>query len=835
MTLYWLTETLAGLPLALWIYLGIGIPWSLALLPRRDWHARTLVLALAFAVGPALLTAWMLILGVIGSAQEQPLMRFDLSFAGSIVIALIGTGLAWRKRITSERTESNTRPLAWDERLLLALIAAALVVRWLVTAYWPFTWYDSLWVYGWQGRLYTQLEYIPQQIDYYPQFLQLQYAFIQLAQGGFADHAARAVVPLLQVGSIFAAYVLGRRLASRRVGIILAALWALYPHVGDWARVGDLEIPLAFLFTLAAAFFLMAWTETERSLRRRYALLAGLMLGVALWAKPTAGAFVWGVMLLVAVEGLRVRFNIRAWWPRFEVAALTGIACIPLGGVWYVRNILLGHDAVTFPHFSWLALARQSGDLFGWALLALALLLILLALRRGLKVRWWLILPGVALVLAGLLPSMPWLNPNRFDAPLSRMLPLEWTLAAAGVVLILSGLWPTLRRSDTDTQGVIARVGWGWLLALPYFLTWFISYSYHARLSFAIVPLLGLPAAILIARLLPAARVQSWHSPMRALAAVIIIALALPGIVVAYINAAPEDDWLWTDRYPDDEARYIVHNPGVVLVTRELNAWIDHTGEQPRLLAPGEQRLRFFFPLLDVGEFSLPTRLDELQGYTHYIYGTQARWRYADADIDPLDNQIVSSLAREEVMTQMLRHAGTFRYELYELHPEGRYTIADSGRVPHALEMDVRFGDAVRYVADGVSARQLLGGKIFVDVLWEVLAPLDEDYIITYRLVNLDDGQEYAAWDGPAAAGEHAYYGTHLWEPGEYVLDTRVLELPPGVNPPQGQNYRLVVGFESHETGERLPVTASGERGRTDGELSSEGYMLFSPIYVGGE
>src|SRR5690606_26441499 len=103
-------------------------------------------------------------------------------------------------------TPAKNPPLYADEKLLIALIIGACAVRWLVIAYWPFTAFDALWVYGYQGRLYTLLGYIPTSIDYYPQFLQLQYTYGQLALGGAVDdHAARAVLPFLNAGSILAA------------------------------------------------------------------------------------------------------------------------------------------------------------------------------------------------------------------------------------------------------------------------------------------------------------------------------------------------------------------------------------------------------------------------------------------------------------------------------------------------------------------------------------------------------------------------------------------------------------------------------------------------------
>ena len=254
----WLTATLSMIPALLWVYVGLGLPWALVVLPRRDWSQRVSALGLGFAFGPLLLTAWMFVLGSIGA------LRIDMILAGLLVMTVIGVGLAWRKRQPSPNTISPV-PLAVDEKLLLALIVIAVGIRWLSIAFWPFTAYDSLWVFGYEGRLYTLLNAIPTHIDYYPQFIPLQYSFTQLLAGGVDDHAARAVIGFTHIGSILAAWMLGQRLFNRRVGIIAAALWALYPHVGEWARFGDLEIPVTFLFTAAAAFFLQAWTQPDIS------------------------------------------------------------------------------------------------------------------------------------------------------------------------------------------------------------------------------------------------------------------------------------------------------------------------------------------------------------------------------------------------------------------------------------------------------------------------------------------------------------------------------------------------------------------------------------------
>ncbi|MBL8120447.1 MAG: glycosyltransferase family 39 protein, partial [Anaerolineae bacterium] len=382
-----MTSTLAATPALLWMFAGVGLPWALVSLPRRDWADRVLVACLTLAFGPALVTGWMLLVGMIPQAN---LLRLDVVLLGTGVLALAGWGIVWRRRgsLSAHPLPQAAARLNGLERLLIGLVGIALVVRWLGVAYWPSTAYDALWVYAYEGKLFTLLGHIPTRIDYYPLFLPLQHTFLQLAVGGVDDHAARAVLPWLHLGSILAVYVLGNRLFNRRTGIIAAAIWALYPHMAEWSRYGDLEVPVTFMFTGAAAFFTLAWTADQpdtQPFRRRYAMIAGLFLGIGMWTKPTMGAFIWGVGLVTAVAiGLQYwqvwvrgedgRTAADALRPRLEIVLITGLASIPLGAVWYTRNVLLGHRPIDLPPGFWQDLAARSGVELGWLLLALLVL-----------------------------------------------------------------------------------------------------------------------------------------------------------------------------------------------------------------------------------------------------------------------------------------------------------------------------------------------------------------------------------------------------------------------------------------------------------------------------
>lgn len=789
---YWITDTLAGTPAFLWIFFGLGVPWALAVLPRADWRFRGQVLAVAIILGAAILTLWMFILGTIGALRPHAgdLLRFDLVFGGTVVLALIGLLIALLKRRAPAAEAAARSLIPADERLLIILMGAALIVRWVVIAYWPFTAYDSLWVYGYEGKLYTLLGHIPNSIGYYPQYLPLQYTYGQLAFGAVNDHAARAGLIVLHLASTLAVYVMGRRLFNRRTGVFAAALWGLYPHVGEWSRAGDLEILLATLFTLAAAFFLLAWTGREH--RRTYAALAGLMLGIGLWTKPTMGAFVWGVLLLGAVELAERRFNWRAAWPRLQLILITGLASAPVGGVWYIRNILLGHAAVDFPPDFWLTQAMRSGSEFGWPLLVL-IGYVLWAFfgtgeRRPALLRCG---AGLALVIAALLPSI--IDPHRMQI-------MEWLLLAVGIALLLSTLIPHARAVwDAQTRRDACVIGYGLLLALPYFVTWFYSYSYHYRLSFAIVPLMQLPLAVLLAR---------WEAlwKRRAAASIAVVALAVPGILSAVYDPFEGWDYLWTDRLPDDTARYRSGNESLMNVVDGLNAWkAAHPDETLHVSAPGVDRLPFFFPLDAIDVDTVPVTLDQIDDAVYFIYGVpETSGRYGA--FQP-DNAVLGALGRVDVARRAWgMDDGTFRYDVFELNLDARF-LPPAPNGP--AQGEIVFGEFARYLGYDIGGLELWPGRrVIFHLYWQVLAPPGGDYMTFIHLLG-QDGRLLANWDGAVGQSAYGYYSTLVWQPGEYITDERVIALPDG-EPPVGGPYRLVIGLYDLIAQTRVPLTIDG-------------------------
>ncbi len=811
-SLDWLSASFPGLAPALWMSLGLGLPWALALLPRGQWRSRTLVGALALALGPAWMTAWMLALGVAGAELGARLITAEAILLGSAGIAAAGAWIAWRKR-QAKSAQVEREPLTFDERLIIALIAAAVGLRWLHTAYFPFTAYDALWVYGYQGRLYFLEGIIPKDIAYYPQFLPLQFTYVQTLLGEINDHAARMVLPLLHLGSLLAAYQLGARLVGRRAGLYCAALWCLHPYVGQWAYVGDLEIALAFSFTLAAAFFISAWQETCPRAAKRDALLAGVVLGVALFTKPTAGAFIWGVGLCLGVELLRTGLDKSRWLPRGRVALWTGLACLPLGGIWYARNWLLGREVVTFPKSLWLTRALRSGDYLAPLLVLAVLAFLAIAFRSKLPRRGLAMgLAGIALLLVGALASNFALFPERADPPASYIRPAEALAMVAGLALVGFSLRATIQRAMRESPAPgISAAGWGLLLAAPYFVTFFFSYSYHYRLGFAVLPLLCLPTAVALAALIQPERMsRSWR---RAYCAALVL-LSLPGIVAVGFDARWSSIWLLRGELDSDWTKQQVFNPSLMEVVAGLEDFQREEEGEPIVVAPGEERLPFFFPQMLIID-RLVTRLDELEALnaTHFVYGAKARAAYRGAGIDPLDTQVVAALGRSDfIQLRRSHYDGFFSYELYETRKlERRHNI------PGELESEAGamvFGDLLRLGIGSVFPQRIFGeAPITVTPSWRALQPLDRDYQFVLQLVNQQRKILSLNWIFEAAPHRHGAYSTSLWDLDEVVQDRQVLRLNENMDHNSGSDFVFRLGVWDAQAGEYLPLTIDGAPG----------------------
>lgn len=128
-------------------------------------------------------------------------------------------------------------------------------------------------------------------------------------------------------------------------------------------------------------------------------------------------------------------------------------------------------------------------------------------------------------------------------------------------------------------------------------------------------------------------------------------------------------------------------------------------------------------------------------------------------------------------------------------------TIGGAALPPGATNFD----DKIALTALEATERDLTpGGKVTVDVTWQALAPMAENYTVFVQVVDEQDrivGQ-VDTWPRQGTSA------TSQWRPGEVVRDTYTVQLGGDATP--GSRYRLLVGWYLLGTQQRLPVLDEG-------------------------
>jgi hypothetical protein len=115
-----------------------------------------------------------------------------------------------------------------------------------------------------------------------------------------------------------------------------------------------------------------------------------------------------------------------------------------------------------------------------------------------------------------------------------------------------------------------------------------------------------------------------------------------------------------------------------------------------------------------------------------------------------------------------------------------------------------QFGDTIALL--GYDLAWTGGTTAELTLIWHALGAPAEDYTVFVHLLG-DDGT-CCIWQADRApqGGEKPTSG---WLPGEVIVDRYLIELEAGAN---GKTFPLEIGFYRPENGQRLQVTALGQR-----------------------
>jgi 4-amino-4-deoxy-L-arabinose transferase-like glycosyltransferase len=157
------------------------------------------------------------------------------------------------------------------------------------------------------------------------------------------------------------------------------------------------------------------------------------------------------------------------------------------------------------------------------------------------------------------------------------------------------------------------------------------------------------------------------------------------------------------------------------------------------------------------------------------IYGNQPVDEPADYDLAELEG-VFDDAARPDVW-------------LWALEP-----TAPQRRV------DARVGEWAALVGADLPGQVVAGETLALALHWQPIAAFDSNYIV-FAHVEVEGQALWGQDDGTPACGSMP---TTAWEPGEVVIDGRLLHIDPATPPGE---YPVIVGMYDYQTGERLPVS----------------------------
>jgi dolichyl-phosphate-mannose-protein mannosyltransferase len=283
--------------------------------------------------------------------------------------------------------------------------------------------------------------------------------------GGLPDEGGRFLTGLFGVGSVAVAWLIGRLLGGRLVGLAAALLLAVLAYQVYLSRLVMLDGPAAF----AVAGSLYAFLRAARDRSPAWLAASAALLGAAILTKEVAVLVLPAVALSAALER-RLRLGAHAW----VLAALTFasvvaafVVSIVAGGGVSSTMTYLAYQLSRHDQSSVLTYVRLVDPYFGWPFVALAAVGFLFAVRRGGLARIvavWAVVPSLLLQAWGLrelqLPMLVVIQAAVLAAVgidglarlASRAVPQRWVEAAVGLAILALAVASVVPRTLTATS-----------------------------------------------------------------------------------------------------------------------------------------------------------------------------------------------------------------------------------------------------------------------------------------------------------------------------------------------------------------------------------------------
>lgn len=545
------------------------------------------IMLTALALSAGLLAAALFWLGLLPGQLITPLSALLVVLIGLAVGLMLNSGwLAPRRWLSYWRALLRSLwPLNIETLLALAVVAVLAIILVNAVSY-PFTGDDVLIRYGPQAKTIYRARTLPDSLVGYPPLVPMSITVTWFAAGGPNEQIARLLAFVMAAGTLGATYLVGRKAGgSRTAGVIASALVAFAPLFVNNATVMYTDIPTAFPLTLAV-FYTLRWWRVPNT---RNALLAGVLVGVALFTKQSALTAVASLAAAPALWMLAHRGEgVRLWQTALPAWVAMLLPPVLIAGPWYARNVLLGTEALPV---------------------------------AGL---YHLLAPGVGLL--GLVPPITHL-PDFLGPLLAPLFAIGWL---AGLYLTARQLWGVLRADSPDSPPTELLIA---LFVVPYWLAWWTSFSFDARFLLIVLPLMAVWTvrplrwlAEFLRQRIPLPRL-AWQG----IAALIILA----GLFVGARGRVGSTGWAVTHPLASADERFRHAKGGLADIVGYAQTQLDPASDRLYLM---DERLAYYLDEFDT-TIGYPQLLADLDGYDYLFHSSSIYTIYGDGRLGWEDSE----------------------------------------------------------------------------------------------------------------------------------------------------------------------------------------------------
>ena len=494
--------------------LVFAVPLASVVLPRDlRWFPVPLVTGFGLSLG--ILTLFLAAVSITPNASLGLVPVLALMAVVGIAGSIGYFRSKFRRHATAQVGTDSAPVWRADPLLAVALGGVVLLIAGmvLVSLYYPFVGSDAIAIYSYAARkIYFAGGMagwrIPDMDWYagsYPLLVPLSYVYAWLAAGEVNEYLAKIYPAAFHVATVGATYALGRLLFGHRTGVLSAFVLSATPFFTRWEMYGLADVPVTF-FVVLSTLFVYHWMKT---LQWRSAILAGIILGLALWTKNSAAPF--GAFLAMGIGLLgyaRWRDESKAGRQKMLTQALVfGLSAVAIAGWWYIRNWAVFGYMIPVQEAVWIDQIDRSV----WNLLPV----------------WQISRVGTPLFLGAFVYAAWQLGTGR------------WA-------------WSRIRPGRGDDAGILLIL----FLIVPYFVLWWYLLSGSERFLSFIVPLLALLTGYFLGDFV-------WPRVPRSVLAAASVALVIVG--ASLFSAYRARDF--------EIARRVVAEPPQTIAEKRMDRW----------------------------------------------------------------------------------------------------------------------------------------------------------------------------------------------------------------------------------------------------------------------